>query len=661
MGSYFSNFGVDFPDEDSFGRMMENAISNGRGLRTYPAGQAYINYEYGRIQLSFCIVERDDRNEIISVDMQGATLTEWEVRVSEPCAFGDGNNQSVRKVMVKRADIGKSMAVVNIINPDVLPSYAADEILTFQIAAFPEHIEYYPTREAFEDTIEPIQSDNELLDGQKLIQAPGVLFASGFLNNYGANISEDKKGQIDDDIMVFNATVKRVEKNRSGNDSWYYAITVDTQFGELEIIHSEDQVPEEERNFIVPGATIDCACHLVADPAMYEYAHGAVFDEENDLRLLRHVCSCGESYRLKGALTDDAVYVTHNGKDSYAGADNIVAWLTYMEEKGKPCNAYMATVTTSLDDRYNPGDRCVALIYEGEDFVYSLIFVTLDENGKITRMDNVSAQYITCELDDYEFMRIEDETEYDPDSAMKDSETMQLRRLLSEKIRNNRTMDAGMDLLVGKSHKEKERLAERMIPLIKSCDTQEEIENVFNQIRAEELVRAAHPVAAVTASTLFKQYYQSMLEITQGSTLAHNAEFELIPAMIALADFATYQSNKDRKETVRGLWMEIHRINRNIDDKLLVERSDLYGKAAEGNIAPRCEWCVGDMLAIGDSVASRCAAILGDILYNPSCADDYDNAPVMIQDIFQTTMFAHNVMQPLLKEFNEFYEKIITL
>ena len=57
---------------------------------------------------------------------------------------------------------------------------------------------------------------------------------------------------------------------------------------------------------------------------------------------------------------------------------------------------------------------------------------------------------------------------------------------------------------------------------------------------------------------------------------------------------------------------------------------------------------------------TKCVVLLGDILYNPQCADNYDTAPIIIYGIFESMEFANSVMKPLLDEmvglFKDFYD-----
>ena len=63
----------------------------------------------------------------------------------------------------------------------------------------------------------------------------------------------------------------------------FHRVMIDTEFGELEIAHTSDQVSEEELPLIKAGATVFGAFMVYGDCAIYEYENGIVKDEEHDL------------------------------------------------------------------------------------------------------------------------------------------------------------------------------------------------------------------------------------------------------------------------------------------------------------------------------------------------------------------------------------------
>ena len=71
-------------------------------------------------------------------------------------------------------------------------------------------------------------------------------------------------------------------------DTPFIRCVVDTHFGELEFIHTLDQVPEEMRENIRVGSVVSGTCILSADVALHEYENGIVKDHEHNLRALRY-------------------------------------------------------------------------------------------------------------------------------------------------------------------------------------------------------------------------------------------------------------------------------------------------------------------------------------------------------------------------------------
>ena len=101
-------------------------------------------------------------------------------------------------------------------------------------------------------------------------------------------------------------------------------------------------------------------------------------------------------------------------------------------------------------------------------------------------------------------------------------------------------------------------------------------------------------------------------------------------------------------------------IKRHFEDALLDKRCDLYGEMIRGK-ALRGEWFLGDISALSDNAISKCTALLGDILYNPQCAENYDTAPVVVYDIFESMKYADSVMKPLLDEMLNLFKDIYDL
>lgn len=140
-----------------------------------------------------------------------------------------------------------------------------------------------------------------------------------------------------------------------------------------------------------------------------------------------------------------------------------------------------------------------------------------------------------------------------------------------------------------------------------------------------------------------------MLKIAKTSPIAQNPEFELMPAMFVIMDYAAASARKDRRSIANEATCAMVSVYKEFDNALLDKRCDLYGEIIRGKDI-RGEWFLGDISALSDNVISKCTALLGDILYNPQCAENYDTAPVVVYDIFEAMKYADSVMKPLLDE-----------
>lgn len=159
---------------------------------------------------------------------------------------------------------------------------------------------------------------------------------------------------------------------------------------------------------------------------------------------------------------------------------------------------------------------------------------------------------------------------------------------------------------------------------------------------------------------VFERHYKSMLTIAKSSKITCDAEFELLPAMYILCHSAAEFSNKDISKIRSVLIKEIFRIYPENDSAKFGKRLNLYQKVIDGKKI-RYEWAFGNSSQFGNDIVSKCVGLLGDILCNPNCADDYDNAPIFIHDGILVLKFSIDVIGPLHFEFVELYKEICRL
>lgn len=149
-----------------------------------------------------------------------------------------------------------------------------------------------------------------------------------------------------------------------------------------------------------------------------------------------------------------------------------------------------------------------------------------------------------------------------------------------------------------------------------------------------------------------------MLEITKSVSWIKNASYELLPAMYVCCDFSAMNASKNRYEVTDAVLVEIEKIIPNHDTVKFDNRTRLYGEIIRGSKELRCDFNFCDnSLWVGNPV-SRITALLGDILMNPDCADDYDSLSIGAQSITISLDFNTKVVIPLYREMGNLFNDI---
>lgn len=159
---------------------------------------------------------------------------------------------------------------------------------------------------------------------------------------------------------------------------------------------------------------------------------------------------------------------------------------------------------------------------------------------------------------------------------------------------------------------------------------------------------------------IFSDYYYRMLAVAEKSPLSHNAEFEIIPAIYIVMDYAAANAGNDRESVLDAVLQDFPVLDKKDFKEIFDRRCELYGAVIRGKEL-RCEWFMGDREVFNNNAVSRCTALLGDFLYNPACAVDYDSAPAFIYGIDKCLSFTVNVMNPILHTLTELFLEIYNL
>lgn len=159
---------------------------------------------------------------------------------------------------------------------------------------------------------------------------------------------------------------------------------------------------------------------------------------------------------------------------------------------------------------------------------------------------------------------------------------------------------------------------------------------------------------------IVSSHYRAMLQIARASALAKDPEFELLPAIFVITDYAAACAGKDRRRVANEALDSIASLYSSLDNALLDKRCALYGEIIRGK-SLRGDWFLGDISAMNRHAISKCAVLLGDILVNPPCANDYENAPWVVYGLPELSNFSHSVMMPLLNEMIRLFQAVYNL
>ena len=387
MPLFLEDYGLDYftEDEDTFRALMMLVAQDGKAITGY-YGLPYLNLHLGAVQL----IERIDRNEegnyeAAGLDSHLSGNQIWTVRVHGASIDRTDGDALQKRVLVSRAD-GDGMAVVNLVNADVLPSYLEDDLITMQMIGLPRLMEYFEDEDAYTDSLPPMES------GKKLLLEDGSVFPTGFMRNRMVDSPEFESDEDLDDLTNIRGTVKALYHGKfrfqGQEENLFIRCVIDTQFGPLEIVHTYDQIAEAQRGSIRKGAIVNFYGILSGDVAINEYENGIVRDEEHNLAALRYAFVKGDPERLRSILADNASYRAESDDLLFQGAGEIIKRIRYVqscnqEEKDR-YYAHMATIcAVDGNAAYAPGKRCVVLAHGGENRYESIAFIEVDEAGLI--------------------------------------------------------------------------------------------------------------------------------------------------------------------------------------------------------------------------------------------------------------------------------------
>lgn len=391
MAQFLENVGMEVftESEETYSQLVGHVLQNGKLITGY-YGFPYVNYHFGDVQFIARTEfnEETEHLECVGMDMHGAGNCVWDVCVKGMAVDRSGAGKTEKRIAVARASDGSGLAIVNVKNADVIPSYRKNDVLRLQMIGYPVSFDYFENGEAYDNSI----SEDEL--GRKWLIDDGTVFPSGFMANHDVNNENCEKDEWMDDYTLIRGTVQHLysgilEVNGEKHNAFIRCI-INTQFGDLEIIHAYEQVKEDQRENLVVGATFVGNCILSGDAAIYEYDQGIIRDEENSLKLFRDIVLGGDAERLKTLLTDASTYYTDTSGKTFIGQDAIIEKIQTVQNGGITYYAHLATIT-EVDPgeeklTYEAGKRCLILAENEENNYVSIAFFDMTDDGNIGKI-----------------------------------------------------------------------------------------------------------------------------------------------------------------------------------------------------------------------------------------------------------------------------------
>ena len=126
MPLYLNCHGLGFfqDDEETFGNLLKFVAHEGKGITGY-YGLPYLNLHFGDPQMVLRTDYSEDKKslEVKGLDNHSAGNAVWECKIGCFNINRKDADKLSRRIVVTRPDGSGGMAIINLVNADVLPSF----------------------------------------------------------------------------------------------------------------------------------------------------------------------------------------------------------------------------------------------------------------------------------------------------------------------------------------------------------------------------------------------------------------------------------------------------------------------------------------------------------------------------------------------------------
>ena len=287
---------------------------------------------------------------LLGIDTHAVSDCVWDCEIVADITPTEAD--PLAKQLLVKVDGCENIASVSVLCSQVLPKISAGEKIRLNMVALPIRVVY--SEKGTEHVVEP-QQDTVVLQG---------------------TVKDVHVGEVHMGMELM---------------SKYISATVTTSMGDVEMCHSLDVVPEEQKDLVKVGAAVSAYCILSGDAAVGEYAGGISYGEEQDLKLLEDIFTNGNAIRAYAAMhMDCAVTFMENRQE---GTDLSLPLLTTVVDELQAAGIKKAVHgrITGVEEvgenppKYIPGKRCLLLGDEQGRFAF-ICYVMVNSLGRITEL-----------------------------------------------------------------------------------------------------------------------------------------------------------------------------------------------------------------------------------------------------------------------------------
>lgn len=331
------SFGLDFLDEDEnlLHTFISNALQKGYISKTY-YGSKHLNYYYGFLRKDgsvigdplqiICNLEEssEGRLDLGSFDVHNTGSNVWKFKVLTECNDEIKRYTGQRQIVCNSINDQDGLIVVNVMNPDILPSYLPGDEIKLQMKAIAIDINFYKNDEEYMNSYK-----NEFKLGE------GVVSSTQYIYNHqlgfdGKPLNRDIDYEANDYTLV-RGKVKSFHIYAIANDDGkemcrFINTIVETKYGDLEIVHSFSHIKNEQ--FIAEGSEVLALCVLQGDALLVD--KDIILNRENNIRALNFALNSGETNRISNILTDDVYYYSESTNIVKKGKKDIIDYFDYV-------------------------------------------------------------------------------------------------------------------------------------------------------------------------------------------------------------------------------------------------------------------------------------------------------------------------------------------